>query len=74
MGLRDLRRQRGWTLEAVARLTGLDAATISRLERGLTANPCAETVVVLARNYGVSVARMDRLLADARKGREADAA
>lgn len=74
VGLRELRRRRGWTLEAVARLTGLDAATISRLERGLTANPSAETVVALARNYGVSVARMDHLLAEARKGSEADAA
>jgi transcriptional regulator with XRE-family HTH domain len=35
MGLRDLRRQRGWTLEAVAYLAGVDQGTVSRVERGL---------------------------------------
>lgn len=70
MGLRELRRRRGWTLEAVAHLTGLDAATISRLERGLIAKPNPQTVVTLAQNYGVSVARIERLLTEARQQQE----
>jgi transcriptional regulator with XRE-family HTH domain len=61
--LRDLRHRRGLTLEAIAYLTGLDQATISRLERGLIASPRTETVVDLARLYGVGVRRMAALIA-----------
>jgi transcriptional regulator with XRE-family HTH domain len=61
--LRDLRQNRGFTLEAIAYLTGLDQATISRLERGLIASPRTGTVVNLARVYGVSVRRMAALIA-----------
>ncbi len=60
--LRDLRRRRGFSLEAVAYLTELDQATISRLERGLIHEPKRETVVTLARTYGVTVARMSELI------------
>lgn len=61
MGLRDLRRQRGLTLEAVGYLGGIDPATVSRIERGLvTAEP--ETVVKLARALGMSVGRMRDLV------------
>jgi transcriptional regulator with XRE-family HTH domain len=59
MGLRDFRRRRGLTLEALAYLAGdeIDIATISRIERGLV-TPQPETVVKLARALGLSVTRM----------------
>ncbi len=60
--LRDLRRRRGFSLEAVAYLTNVDQATISRLERGLINEPKPETVVSLARTFGVTVARMTDLI------------
>ena len=60
--LRDIRRRRGFSLEAVAFLTNLDQATISRLERGLIHEPKPATVVTLARTYGVTVARMIELI------------
>jgi transcriptional regulator with XRE-family HTH domain len=65
MGLRDLRRQRGWTLEAVAYLAGVDQGTVSRVERGLV-EPTPETTVALARTFGISIARLRRLLIEAR--------
>ena len=61
--LRELRHRRGMTLEALAYLTNRDQATISRLERGLTLEPKPETVVALARLFGVSVRRMAALIA-----------
>jgi transcriptional regulator with XRE-family HTH domain len=63
MGLRELRRQRGWTLEAVGYLTQRDQATISRIERGLV-EPSPETTVALARTFGISIERLRRLLAE----------
>lgn len=58
---RELRRSRGLTLEAVGVLAGRDAATISRLERGLV-KPEPETIVRLARALGISANRMERML------------
>lgn len=64
MGLRELRKERGLTLEAVGYLGGVDAATVSRIERGLvTAHPA--TVVKLARALGMSVGRLRELIAAA---------
>jgi transcriptional regulator with XRE-family HTH domain len=61
MNLRELRRLRNLTLEAVAVLAGVDAATVSRIERGLVeARP--ETIVNLARGLGVSAARMKAIV------------
>jgi len=59
MGLRELRKTRGLTLEAMAYLAGddVDQATISRIERGLV-KPRPETIVKLARALGMSVARL----------------
>jgi transcriptional regulator with XRE-family HTH domain len=65
MGLRELRKRRGWTLEAVAFLTERDQATISRIERGLV-EPSPETTVALARTFGISIERLRRLLAETR--------
>ena len=66
MGLRELRRERGLSLEAVAYMggDGLDQSTVSRIERGLV-EPRRETVVKLARAFGISVGRMRALLSAA---------
>ena len=63
MGLRELRRARGLTLEAVACLAGdeIDIATVSRIERGLV-KPRPETVVKLARALGMSVGKLRETL------------
>jgi transcriptional regulator with XRE-family HTH domain len=62
MNLRDLRAQRGLTLEATGILGGVDPATVSRIERGLVkAKP--DTTVRLARALGVSAGRMKQILA-----------
>ena len=56
-GLREIRKRRGLTLEAVAYLAGIDAATVSRIENGVV-QPKPETVVKIARALGVTVARL----------------
>lgn len=62
LSLRALRAERGLTLEAVAILSDVDVATISRIERRLVeARPA--TVVKLARGLGVSARRMQQILA-----------
>lgn len=62
MDLRELRKQRGLTQEALAFLGGdLDAATVSRIERGLV-EPRRDTVVRLAKALGISVRRMMEIL------------
>jgi transcriptional regulator with XRE-family HTH domain len=61
--LRELRRQRGLTLEALAYLAEVDPATISRVERGLVI-PQRHTVVRLARALGISIARLRNMLAE----------
>lgn len=63
MTLRELRKQRGLTLEAVGYLADLDLATVSRIERGLV-TPRPETVVRLARAFRISVRRMVAMLED----------
>jgi len=61
--LRSLRESRGLTLEAMAYLAGVDAATISRIERGKV-EPERGTVVKLARSLGLSVSRLRALIAE----------
>lgn len=61
MGLRELRKERQLTLEALEVLAGVDIATISRIERGLS-EPRPETVVKLARALGISARRMAAML------------
>ncbi len=55
--LREIRKARGLTLEAVAYLAGVDIATVSRIENGLV-DPRPETVVRIARGLGVSIDRV----------------
>jgi transcriptional regulator with XRE-family HTH domain len=66
MTLRQLRKERGLTLEAVAVLGDVDPATISRVERGLV-QPQPETIVRLARALGISAKRMAAIVAETSK-------
>ena len=63
MGLREFRKERGLSLEAVSVLAGIDIATLSRVERGLQ-HPRPDTVVRLARGLGVAARRMQTILED----------
>lgn len=55
--LREIRKERRLSLEAVGYLAGVDAATISRIENGLVV-PRPETVVRIAQALGVAVSRI----------------
>lgn len=55
--LRDVRKSRGWTLAELGGLAGVDAATISRIERR-RAKPRPETIVRIARALGLTVDRV----------------
>jgi transcriptional regulator with XRE-family HTH domain len=61
VGLRELRKERGLSLEAVSVLAGLDIATLSRIERGIQ-QPRPDTVVRLARGLGIAARRMQAIL------------
>jgi transcriptional regulator with XRE-family HTH domain len=61
VGLREFRKERGLSLEAVSVLAGIDIATLSRVERGLQ-RPRPDTVVRLARGLGVAARRMQTIL------------
>lgn len=67
MGLQELRKDRGLTLEALGYLADVNLATISRIERHLV-KPRKETVVRLARALGMSVGRLARLLEEPEEG------
>lgn len=58
---KELRQDRGLTIEAVALIAGVDKATISRIERGLSSAQSG-TVVKLAKGLGLSVGRLVLLL------------
>jgi transcriptional regulator with XRE-family HTH domain len=61
MTLREHRLRRGLSLEATAYLSGVHESTVSRVERHKV-DPDPETVVKLAKGYGVSVRRFHELL------------
>lgn len=63
MGLKQLRKQRGLSMEAVGMLAGIDTATVSRIERGLV-RPRPDTIVRLARGLGIRATRMKEILAE----------
>jgi transcriptional regulator with XRE-family HTH domain len=60
-GLRELRRDRGLTLEAVSVLAGISAMEVSLLERGKV-RPRPETIVALAKALRISAYRMRDIL------------
>jgi transcriptional regulator with XRE-family HTH domain len=55
--LRELRRQRGWTLAEVAQRSGLAISTISKVERGLMALTY-DRMLQLSRGLGVDMAEL----------------
>jgi transcriptional regulator with XRE-family HTH domain len=57
MGLRDLRKRRGLTIEQTAMLAGVHQSTISRAERGLQRLK-PESVVRISRALKVSPQRV----------------
>lgn len=77
--LERLRRERELSLDAVAALTGLSRATISRIERGET-SPTANALGRLCNAYGLTMSRLlaavetsaPRLLRDAEAARWRD--
>jgi transcriptional regulator with XRE-family HTH domain len=58
--IRELRHQRGASLEALAPRAGLAVNTLSLIERG-QANPTWETAKRIAASLGVSVAELAKL-------------
>lgn len=58
--VRELRRKRGVTQEALARDAELTTATLSLIERG-EANPTWDTLKKIAAALGVSVAELAKL-------------
>jgi transcriptional regulator with XRE-family HTH domain len=64
-GLRQLRQERGLTLQAISVLSGITAAEASMLERGLI-RPKRETIVKLARALGIGAYRMRDILTPAK--------
>ena len=68
-GLRDVRVERGFTLEEVAFLSELSQSTISRLERGLIREPRPVTLVGLARALGISPSALSQMIREERDGR-----
>lgn len=63
--VRQLRDERGWTQEQLAREAGITVTSVSNLERGATQLPNAETVERLAAAFGLEPGDLDpRWLAD----------
>ena len=60
-GLRQLRQERGLTLQAISVLSDITAAEVSMLERGLI-QPRSDTIVKLARALGIGAYRMRDIL------------
>jgi transcriptional regulator with XRE-family HTH domain len=61
-GLRELRRDRGLSLQAVAVLAGISDMEVSLLERGKIRAPRPQTIVALAKALGISAHRMRDIL------------
>jgi transcriptional regulator with XRE-family HTH domain len=73
MSLREHRLRRGLSLEATAYLSGVHESTVSRVERRKV-DPDPDTVVKLAKGYGVTVRRFHELLAASKKNGAPEAA
>ena len=63
VNLRELRLERGLSLEALGVLAGLDTSTISKVERGLV-EPRPETIVRLGKALGIAARRMQAICAN----------
>jgi transcriptional regulator with XRE-family HTH domain len=57
--IRQLRDQRGWTQEQLAREAGITITCLSNLERGATKEPNAETISGLAAAFGLQPSELD---------------
>jgi len=55
--LRELRQTRGWSLDQLAKQSGLSRATLSRLEKG-EVSPTAESLGHLCAAYGLPMSRL----------------
>ncbi|MEN5016199.1 XRE family transcriptional regulator [Erwinia sp. Eh17-17] len=55
--LADLRLEKGWSLEALAELTGISRASLSRIERAET-SPTAALLNRLCHAYGLTMSRL----------------
>jgi transcriptional regulator with XRE-family HTH domain len=53
--IKSLREKRKWSYSELARVTGIPQPTIWRLEKGNIAQPKADTLVALAKAFGVPV-------------------
>lgn len=66
--VRELRQDRGWTVEEAAERFGIEPAHVRRIEAGRT-NPSLATLVSIARALSTELADLlDRAGARARKG------
>lgn len=61
--LRDLRRDRGWSLDQLAANSGLSRAALSRLEQGAV-SPTAESLGKLCAAYGLAMSRLLMMVED----------
>lgn len=55
--LKALRSERGWSLDALAKLSGVSRATLSRLENA-EVSPTASVLGKLASTFGLSISRL----------------
>lgn len=62
--LKDLRAERGWSLEALARRSGVSRATLSRLENA-EVSATASVLGKLCAAYGLTLSRLMHLVEDA---------
>ena len=53
--VRDLRRQRGWTQEALGERAGISYKFIGEIERGV-GNPTVDSIDQIARAFGIDIA------------------
>ncbi len=61
--LRSLRTERGWSLDELARLSGVSRATLSRLENA-EVSPTANALGKLCAAYGLTMSRLMRMVED----------
>jgi transcriptional regulator with XRE-family HTH domain len=58
--VRQLRTERGMTMEALARAAGLTLSTVARVEKGWIKEPSRRTVRKLAAALGVPAEELER--------------